>query len=310
MTYLFIILHYHENTLNFTFDCIESIINLENKNNKVHIMVVDNGSNDSSTKKLKEINYENVELVSLNKNLGFSNSINHAAEIGVKKYNPDFIVSANNDTLILSKDFFDVVNDLYLNLSFSILGPKILNKQDKNQNPYNSIVNFEDNWLERTLANNRKLKKYYESYKKSRVLRVFHFRFLIKNLIQKMIFSNRLTGTVYLKIRKRKIYSLNNKKIQKHVALHGSFIIFSHTYYSKFNFLFYPKENFFVEEDILYFLTIKEKLLTIFSPNLTIRHFEDASTNASIVNNIDKTLWILDESIKSLTAFKKLIDKY
>lgn len=93
------------------------------------------------------------------------------------------------------------------------------------------------------------------------------------------------------------------------VSLNGSAIIFSSKYVRKFGFLFYPKPGFFVEEDILHFLVLKEKLVSVYNPSIKVIHYEDVSTN--LKNDFDaNVIWKLNETINSLLIFKRLVDKY
>lgn len=308
MTYLFIILHYHEKTLNYTFNCVESIKNLENKNNKVQIMIVDNGSNDSSDTKLREIDYENVEIISLKKSLGYSNSINQAATLGVKKYNPDFIVSANNDTLIKSKYFYDIVFELYDKYRFSILGPKIINNYYKNQNPYNTIVYSEKKWLENALLKYRNINAKL-SINNHVILKNFvNLKMIFKMFILKFIHYNEKTALIYRKIRGRNEQDKSSNRLQKNVALQGAFLIFSKDYFKRFKYLFYPNDYFYFEEDIIFYLMTLKGFLTLYTPDLEIRHFDGTSTNAYFKKNIDKEIWKTNQKINSLILFKNLIN--
>lgn len=85
-----------------TIECVDSIINSRfEKGVSLEIVVIDNGSNDGSREKLKELN--GIKLIESNVNLGFSGGMN----IGIKfalKNNYEAIIIINND-VIVDKDF-------------------------------------------------------------------------------------------------------------------------------------------------------------------------------------------------------------
>lgn len=312
MKFSFLILHYLEDSIEYTKKCVLSILDLYVENrDSLQIIVIDNGSNDGSEKILN--NYRDqygIEIMILRENKGFAEPINRAFNFSRKTFNPDFYISLNNDTQIITKDLLIKIKSSYVDYDFDMLGPRIINKVNLDQNPYNTFVDDGNNWLNKMISKTEKSLRYLESYQKSKLIRVLHFRYVLKSILLKIIFSNRITGYVYSKIRGRD-YSLrkpNLSDIKLNVALHGSAIIFSKKFTDKFHFLFYPKKYFFVEEDILYYLSVKANLSTIFNPEITVLHHEDISTNLSLRGSYCLKKWKLEQTLLSLIEFKRLTE--
>jgi len=75
--------------------CLKSLKNQTYQNFK--ILVVDDGSTDNIFKKTKE-EFPHVEVLTLNKNIGFAKAINKGIKYTLKKYKPKYIALLNNDT--------------------------------------------------------------------------------------------------------------------------------------------------------------------------------------------------------------------
>ncbi len=78
-------------------DCLESINNLSYPQDKIEIILVDNGSSDNSIEFLKA-NYSEVKIIKNKKNMGFAHANNQAAEIAGGEY----IAFLNNDTIVIN----------------------------------------------------------------------------------------------------------------------------------------------------------------------------------------------------------------
>ena len=68
---------------------------------KMKVIVVDNGSRDGSVGYLKRIFGRRINILSLDKNYGYSIGINKGIKYAIKKYNPDYLLFLNNDMLIV-----------------------------------------------------------------------------------------------------------------------------------------------------------------------------------------------------------------
>ncbi len=83
-------------------DCLDSIAAVSYNNFKT--LVVDNGSIDNSVGFIRE-NYQNVEVLELEENLGFAKG-NNIGFNHVKRQNPQYVIFLNNDTVV-DKNFID-----------------------------------------------------------------------------------------------------------------------------------------------------------------------------------------------------------
>lgn len=90
------------NGIQYIRDCLDSL--KEQSMNDIHIIVVDNASEDASADVVKE-EYPEVELVRLSSNFGFCRAVNE----GIKRTETEYLILLNNDTKA-DKDF---VKELY-----------------------------------------------------------------------------------------------------------------------------------------------------------------------------------------------------
>jgi len=107
------------------YNCIDSIYkNISIKD--FEIIVVDNGSTDNSINRVKS-NFENVEIISSNSNLGYSGGCNLGATHASGKY----LLFLNNDTEHSNEWIEKLVHFLDSNSKIAAVQPKILNIHNK-----------------------------------------------------------------------------------------------------------------------------------------------------------------------------------
>lgn len=300
--YTFIVLHYSEKSLKDTFECIESIINnLKEKN--YSIVIIENGSNDSSYDELfrKYGRFENIDIVKSEENLGFARGNNLGYQYSKKKYNPDFLIVLNNDTLILQSNLLSMIKEEFQSNEFHILGPDIIDRYDYHQNPIRNrlIETIEDVELE--IMSTMKNLSVLENNGISR--RVFY---KIIDTIKKNEYFVKLWRTF-----RRPNYDLNDyTHPQWGVPLHGSAMIFSRKYMEKFEgYIFYPKTFLYVEEDILNYIANRDGLKVRYLPNIIIKHKEDSSTNSIVNGKVEKAKFTNRHKLESLEVFRELIEE-
>ena len=277
----YIILHYKN--LPDTIACIASIRKVDPSSK---IVVVDNATLTNEEKKLIEKKVD--ALLVMSQNIGFAKANNKGCQYAYENFQTEFYVVLNNDTLILQDDFCEKVSKLYKRISFDILGPKILCKKESGSvNPYRPLKTVVE--VEKEIKYQKKLIPFY----KSRVL-----YFLLQN---------------YLKLKQHffsPIYLENGKLEEQNVAVHGCAIIFSKKYVKKFPNVFYPNTFLFHEEDFLYYRIKKEKLLSLYSPEIEIVHKEGGSLEKMFKKNKrKKLLFRTEEIIKSLLLLKNEMTK-
>jgi len=75
--------------------CVKSVLETDYPRNLIEVIIVDNGSTDSSAKSVKKM-YQQVKLIENKKNLGFCVGNN----VGIKNASGDLIILLNNDTIV------------------------------------------------------------------------------------------------------------------------------------------------------------------------------------------------------------------
>lgn len=113
------------------------------------------------------------------------------------------------------------------------------------------------------------------------------------------------------------IYKLNHlrKKIKnedlytdtytKNNILHGCCLIFTPAFFTKLK-GFNPKTFMFREEELLYIELQKNSLINVYTPEICIKHLEDAATNSVYKTASEKNEFLRMNQIKSLNI---LIEK-
>lgn len=265
---VFVILHYL--TTEDTVECINSIRD-KCKNVNYKIVIVDNASPNNSGEKLSELyrNSADADLILLDTNVGFAKGNNAGIEFARKKYSPRFIVAMNNDVILLQNNIVDLIEHEYRKSGFAVLGPMVYTADGRcNDNPGTNVPMT----MQELDAVIKDAKKYYFLCK-------WNLR-SIYGLIEKI--KNR--------IKKRKdVRSQYNDYLSTkyNVQLHGCFLCFSEKYFEHFD-GFFSKTFLYLEEDILFCLTQKENLKTVYLPELKVYHKEDSSSKAAWKSNKER----------------------
>ena len=262
----FVILHYK--TYKQTINCVKSI--LENNNyKKIIITIVDNFSNNGSIEIIeKEFKtYENIKILKCNKNLGFARGNN----VGIKwindNYSTKYIAVLNNDTQIINKDFYNLVEEEYKNSKFAIMGPKI------------KLLNNKTNPICKQNISLSELLKLQRILRRKIIIRYLHIESIIEFI--KSIFKKKQSPTQV---------KLNPNNYYKNIILHGCFLIFSKDYFKIYD--GFDERTFLFREEELLFLRIKRsKLTSVYNPKIIIFHEEDASTNYALPNERKRAIF-------------------
>ena len=231
---------------------IESISSCKKLHN-ISISIIDNCSSKESLQELNNLrtNSElNIDIFTNKKNLFYWPAAKKMIESlnNLKKSIPDWILICNNDITFMDKDFFKKLEKINLT-KYPIIGPKIVNNNGKNLNPF-MIKPF--NFIS---------KLYWRLYFISYPISILMLKF--KKYI-KLIFLNSKTQNT--KHHKKQVYSV-----------HGAAILFSSHFFKSGGWL---DDNFelYGEE-----LTVAEiaKIISIpiyYMPELTIKHNEHTNT--------------------------------
>jgi GT2 family glycosyltransferase len=118
------------NGKHFLRTCLPSVIEAAGEYaNNCQISVVDNGSNDGSIEYLRS-NFPQVEIVALEKNLGFSAAMN----IGFKKANGNIVIGLNNDIVVDKGFILPLVNSFIKDDAIFAVAAKMLLEDKKTLN--------------------------------------------------------------------------------------------------------------------------------------------------------------------------------
>ena len=273
----FVILHYKN--INDTIECLTQLKKIIN--NDTHLIVVDNNTLDE--KEINSIKEYTNDIVLLDRNYGFAKANNKGIKYAKKKYNSKFYVVMNNDVYITQKDFLDKLEKDYDKYSFDMLGPFIDSTSKESVNPFPVFKTKEE--INREIKKCNKLIRIYESKTLTILLEIY---LTIKHLF------------------KKPIKPINGKKIELYVALHGCCIIFSKKYIEKYEHAFFDDTFLFHEEEFLYQRIIKDKLKSMYDPNLKIFHKEGSSVEMNKTKRLSN-LFKVKERLKSLLLLQSQI---
>lgn len=125
---LIVLINY--NGLSDTLECLESLRLI--KGVPIHIIVLDNGSFDSSEIVEVQKRFPEVLCIRSETNLGFAAACNLAIKIGLQQYAPDFVLLLNNDTVVNPSFLKQMIKTANADRKIGIIGPKILYYARKN----------------------------------------------------------------------------------------------------------------------------------------------------------------------------------
>lgn len=285
----FVILHYM--TAEDTIECIDSIRRCCT-GGEYQIIIVDNASPNKSGPRLYDLYQasDDVDVLIMDENLGFAKGNNSGIDFAKTKYDPDFVITLNNDVLLLQSNTIELIEQEYEQSNFSVMGPMIYTADGKcNDNP--GVA--EPMTLDGVNDVIKEGQKHYFLCK-WRLGSLYSFFLKIKNKIVKDD-HNDVIHRQYLK----KEYN---------VQLHGCFLCFSRDYFKTFK-GFYPETFLYMEEDILFYLIRKENLITVYDPKLKVFHKEDSASNAVWRTKRNRSLNKMSYVLKSAKELKKLLLK-
>lgn len=248
----FVILHYKN--IDETIECLTYLQKLDLKDS--HIIIVDNNTLSISEGKL--IKRFTKDILKLDQNYGFAKANNKGIEYAKKKYHSKFYIVMNNDVYISDKNFLDIIANDYESYHFDMLGPLITSPSGESVNPFPVIKNEES------------LK---EEIKKCEKLISIYSNPLSYWLLQ--------TGIKVKHSIKKPLVPVNGSKILTKSPLHGCCLIFSKDYIDRYKYPFYNETFLFHEEEFLYQRVIKDNLISVYDPSLTVFHKEGSSIKKS-----------------------------
>jgi len=102
-------------------ECLESVTGVEYPDDKLEVILVDNGSQDESVNFVRE-NFSTVKLVALDKNVGFAEGNN----IGERYASGEYVVFLNNDTRVDKRWLAELIRTIDKDETAGVCGSKIL----------------------------------------------------------------------------------------------------------------------------------------------------------------------------------------
>lgn len=272
----FIILHYKN--IEETIECLTYLQKLDLKD--AHIIIVDNNTLSISEEKL--IKRFTKDILKLDQNYGFAKANNKGIEYAKRKYNSKFYIVMNNDVYISDKDFLNIISKDYEKYKFAMLGPLITSPSGESVNPFPVIKNIET--LNQEIKRCEKLISIYSN--------PFSY-WLLK------------TGIKIKHFIKKPVRPANGSKILTKAPLHGCCLIFSKDYIDKYKYPFYNETFLFHEEEFLYQRVIKDNLISLYDPSLTVFHKEGSSIKKSNKKERLSKLFREKTRLKSLNLLLK-----
>lgn len=274
---------------NETIQLAKQFLNLPNNYVRLKIIIVDNhSSNDSFEALTREFKDNNIiSVIQTPRNLGFANGNNYGYKILQQMIDVDFVIFSNSDVVLKDKKLFEWIINNYKNYRFGVLGPSIYSlKTNIHQSPC-------DNWSE-DLSYNRQLLR---NMKYDRLKLRLH---LILSKLQK---NNNLeenkTGNL--------TDSLDYKKKTTDKTLHGSFLIMSPNYLTKYELPFDTGTFLYMEEAIIRVRCEKENIVMLYNPTYEINHLQAVSTNKTSASYLKKQLNRRNFEISSLKRYINIL---
>jgi len=144
--FVFVVLQFNQPEV--TARCVASLRRLSAGDRRVHVVVVDNGSEPAAVARTRELfaASPDVTLLFTGDNLGFARGNNvgyaHARDV----LGAGFIAVINNDTVVGDPEFMDKCLESFAERAWSVLGPDIVTPDGRHENPWNDEVYEAGEW--------------------------------------------------------------------------------------------------------------------------------------------------------------------
>ena len=288
-----VILHY--NNFEMTRGYVENLKRLSARNYEKHIIIVDNKSPDGSGKPLFEYFIEDpeVDVLLLDKNLGFAKGNNAGILFARDKYNAGLIAVSNSDIEIRDKLFFEKVIRIYERDRFDVFGPDIFGVHYR---VHQSPIRPDHMTMEQI---DLRIKGIGETLRKVRLIKKLRLYNLLYNA------RRFLTGVSF----NRKNFKRDYSRYQTGAVLQGAFFVLNDNYLKAYPDGLYPGTFLYVEEDILNYRAKLKNLKVVYDPSVSVRHLEGMSSLSHTGDRCNKYIFELEQIRKSCFAMKKYMLK-
>lgn len=256
----FVILHY--NGIEDTEKCIQSIRQLDGQQD-IRLVIVDNASPNGTGRQLADRYAEDeiTDVILRKENDGFSRGNNAGCAYAMKRWNPDFLVVANNDVIFAQEEFAALIRETYAKEPFAVLGPDIYDPDRKiHQSPISDTLPG-TRQIGRTLLLNR----------------VVLGTFPLFYPLMKRYFRN-------LEVKAGLPYD----REWNDVCVMGACLIFSKDYLQERDKVFAPETRFYYEENIILLWCRQYQKTVLYRPALQVLHMEGRATETVDVDDRNK----------------------
>jgi GT2 family glycosyltransferase len=301
----FVVLHYLTEAL--TRKCIDSILRLshESKGYFIRIVVVDNHSDNGSLEKLQGVygrDNPSIHFIENNSNLGFSRANNIGYKYATSKWNPDFVIIANNDIEIEQQDFMNELYQVDSDQSAYVIGPDIFCRRlGFHQNPipgtpsirraqqhYNDIANAQGN-----AGSVRSVRDFFR--------RVAYRIPGIRDMLSRRATKRFLTA--------QRAFDGWRQSRTSNIVLQGACLIFTRNFISTGEAPFSPETFLYEEENILAWRFRQNGWPILYTPRLQIIHYNDGATDFAAKARKSKQDFLQKNEMESLSILIRLMSE-
>ena len=285
VNFVFLILNY--NNYSDTVECIVSIKKLNFMS--YDIVVVDNGSTDDSLILLsKKYSNEDIHIVNLPKNVGFSAGNNYGYKYIKAHFQCEFIIISNNDIIFEQKEFLAKIYNLYNRTDFYLCGPDIIVKDSRE---HQSPICYKLPTPEE-LQKEIQMYEYYAANPQKWVKRR-------KWQVRKNLICQRFKLIDYLYARKKHKDQINYNKFSEDCCLQGACLIVSKNFINLEEKIFYPETFLYCEELLLFKRCLDQKYKIVYSPEIYVIHNDSSTMKKVTANAYDKAVFTLNYHVES-----------
>lgn len=286
MRIVFVILHYI--TTIDTMDAVESIMNNIDVDDFL-IVIVDNASPNNSGIDLKNRyrNTSHICVIENEQNRGYAAGNNVGINYVTENFRFDYLIVMNNDVRLAETCLYQKLNNKKRQKQFDLLGPLIISYDGRcDSNPMPVLFNRKKDIID---------------YQRRARLKIYLVRLHLFRLIKKI---DDLRFVFY-----RKNLNASFPTEQENVKLHGSFLVFSSTF-------FLVKKGFndntylYLEEELLYHEMSFLNLKSLFCPDIVVFHKEGSSTAVQYKDTYKRKLVRYSEYLRSTDVILELFNDY
>ncbi len=279
-TACFVILHY--NTIEDTRRCVASVKGLDGQED-IRIVIVDNASPNKTGQLLSDSYADDADIAIIlrSSNGGFSAGNNEGCQYAVRRWQPDFLIVANNDIVFEQKDFVTLLKNEYAKKPYAVLGPDIyVPHKGIHQSPL-SVDLPSKRQVNRTIFLNRFMLFLYP---------------LVYPAMRKYYaaLSDAATSKQY-------------DREQENVCLMGACLAFTKDYYSRRDKVFLPETKFYYEENIMTLWCRHNHQRIIYQPRLQVWHMEGKATQSIDVSLRERIRFRMENIVSSAKIYQRFL---